>query len=94
MFPILLKIGPLTIHTYGFMMALGVALGMWFIYVQAKKQELPASKLIDVAFYTIIVALLGAKLILLIGDLSYYIENPKQLFSLARSGGVFQGDCR
>jgi len=91
MFPILLKIGPLTIHTYGFMMALGVALALWFIYVQAKKQELPASKLIDVAFYTIIVALLGAKLILFFGDLSFYLENPKQLFSLARSGGVFQG---
>jgi len=91
MFPILLKIGPLTLHTYGFMMALGVALGLWFLFVQAKKQELPASKLIDVAFYTIIVALLGAKLILFFGDLSFYLENPKQLFSLARSGGVFQG---
>jgi len=91
MFPILLKIGPLTLHTYGFMMALGVAMGLWFLFVQAKKQELPASKLIDVAFYTIIVALLGAKLILFFGDLSFYLENPKQLFSLARSGGVFQG---
>ena len=91
MYPILVKIGPLTIHTYGFMMALGVAFGLWFLYVQAKKQELPASKLIDVAFYTIIVALVGAKLILFFGDLSFYLENPKQLLSLARSGGVFQG---
>lgn len=91
MYPVLLKIGPLTIHTYGFMMALGVALGLWFLYVQAKKQDLPASKLIDVAFYTIIVALLGAKLILFFGDPSYYLQSPKQLFSLARSGGVFQG---
>ena len=91
MYPILVKIGPITIHTYGFMMALGVALALWFIYVQAKNQELPASKLIDVAFYTIIVALLGAKLILFFGDLSYYLEDPKKLFSLARSGGVFQG---
>lgn len=91
MFPVLIKIGPITIHTYGFMMALGVAMALWFLYVQAKKQGLPASKLIDVAFYTIIVALLGAKLILFLGDLSYYLENPKQLFSLARSGGVFQG---
>ena len=27
MFPILLKLGPVTIHTYGFMMAVGVAFG-------------------------------------------------------------------
>jgi len=36
MLPILIKIGPLTIHSYGFMMALGVGLGGWFIYIQAK----------------------------------------------------------
>ena len=47
MFPILLKIGPVSIHTYGFMMALGVALGLWFVYVQAKRQGLDAPKLLD-----------------------------------------------
>jgi phosphatidylglycerol:prolipoprotein diacylglycerol transferase len=43
------------------------------------------------AFYTIIIALLGAKLILFFGKFSYYTQYPKELFSLARSGGVFQG---
>ena len=32
MFPILVKIGPVSIHTYGFMMAIGVAFGLWFVY--------------------------------------------------------------
>ena len=50
MYPILLKIGPLTIHTYGFMMAAGVAFALWFLFVQAKKQDLPSSKIIDMAF--------------------------------------------
>jgi phosphatidylglycerol:prolipoprotein diacylglycerol transferase len=91
MFPVLLKIGPLTIHTYGFMMAVGVALGLWFIYVQAKKAGLDANKIMDAAFYTIIVSLIGAKLILFLSNISYYFSYPKELFSLARSGGVFQG---
>jgi len=91
MFPILVKIGPLTVHTYGFMMAIGVAFGLWFLFVQAKKQELEASRLIDMAFYTIIISLIGAKLILLIGNFSYYTKYPSELLSLARSGGVFQG---
>lgn len=91
MFPILLKIGPLTIHTYGFMMAVGVALGLWFIYVQAKKAGLDANRIMDAAFYTIIVSLIGAKVLLFIGNISYYVSDPKELFSLARSGGVFQG---
>jgi phosphatidylglycerol:prolipoprotein diacylglycerol transferase len=91
MHPILLKIGPLTVHTYGFMMAVGVGMALWFIYVQAKKAELNAPLLMDAAFYTIIVSLIGAKLILFATNISYYTSSPKELFSLAKSGGVFQG---
>jgi len=91
MFPILVKIGPLTIHTYGFTMAVGVAFGLWFIYAQAKKAGLDANRIMDAAFYTIIVSLIGAKLILFLSNISYYFSYPKELFSLARSGGVFQG---
>jgi len=91
MFPILVKIGPLTIHTYGFMMAVGVAMGLWFIYAQAKKAGLDANRIMDAAFYTIIVSLIGAKLILFISNISYYVSAPRELFALDRSGGVFQG---
>jgi phosphatidylglycerol:prolipoprotein diacylglycerol transferase len=91
MHPILVKLGPLTVHTYGFMMAVGVALGLWFIYVQAKKAGLDANLIMDAAFYTIIVSLVGAKLFLFLSNISYYVGYPRELFSLARSGGVFQG---
>ncbi len=91
MFPILLKIGPISIHTFGFMMAVGVACGLWFVYFQAKKQGLDATRLLDMAFYTIIVSLIGAKLVLFFGSFSYYMENPSELVSFARTGGVFQG---
>jgi len=91
MFPILVKIGPLTVHTYGFLMAVGVAMGLWFIYAQAKRAGLDANRIMDAAFYTIIVSLIGAKLLLFVSNFSYYTSYPKELFSLARSGGVFQG---
>jgi phosphatidylglycerol:prolipoprotein diacylglycerol transferase len=91
MLPVLLKLGPLTIHTYGFMLALGVGMGLWFLYVQSKKQGLQAPQMLDMAFYTILISLVGAKLILFIGNFSYYTHYPGELFSLARSGGVFQG---
>lgn len=91
MLPVLVKIGPITIHTYGFMMALGVAFGLWFLFVQAKKQDMEASRIVDLAFYTIIVSLIGAKLVLLVSNFSYYSRYPGELLSLARSGGVFQG---
>ena len=91
MHPILIKLGPLTLHSYGFFMALGVGLALWFLYRQAKGQGLDAPRLLDAAFYIMLVSLVGAKLVLLLGSFSYYLKNPKELFWVARSGGVFQG---
>ena len=91
MFPVVFRLGPVTVHTYGLMMALGVGLGLWFLYVQSKKQGLDAVRVADAGFYTILVSLLGAKLVLFFRDFSYYTRYPGELLSLARSGGVFQG---
>ncbi|MBM3294775.1 MAG: prolipoprotein diacylglyceryl transferase [Candidatus Aminicenantes bacterium] len=91
MHPILVRLGPVTIHSYGFLMALGVALALWFLYRQGKSQGLDAPRLLDAAFYIMIVSLVGAKLILFIGNFEYYLKNPRELLSIARSGGVFQG---
>ncbi len=91
MHPVLVKLGPLTVHTYGFLMALGVGLGLWFLYRQSKKAGLDAERIMDAAFYTVLVSLAGAKLALLAGNFSYYTSYPRELLSLARSGGVFQG---
>ncbi len=91
MHPILVRLGPLTVHTYGFFMAVGVGLALWLLYAQAKRRGLNAALIMDAAFYTIIISLLGAKVVLLAGNFSYYTSNWRELFSLARSGGVFQG---
>ncbi|MBM3296787.1 MAG: prolipoprotein diacylglyceryl transferase [Candidatus Aminicenantes bacterium] len=86
-----LKLGPLTLYSYGILMALGVALGLWFLYVQGKKQGLSAPRVLDAAFYILLISILGAKLILLFSDFGRYIRTPRELLNLARSGGVFQG---
>jgi phosphatidylglycerol:prolipoprotein diacylglycerol transferase len=91
MIPVLFRLGPVTIHTYGLLMAIGVAFALWFVYVQAKRQGLDATAIVDAGFYIILISLLGAKLILFFGNLSYYRQYPGELLSLARSGGVFQG---
>lgn len=86
-----IKLGPVTLYSYGILMALGVGLGLWFLYVQGKKQGLPAPRVLDAAFYILLISILGAKLILLFSDFRRYTGNPSELLNLARSGGVFQG---
>ena len=45
----------------------------------------------DLGIYIIVSALLGAKLLLVLVDADHFLSNPRDLLSLARSGGVFYG---
>jgi phosphatidylglycerol:prolipoprotein diacylglycerol transferase len=85
------EIGPLTLHTYGVLLALAFLAGLWAAGWQARKAGMNASAIADMAVYVLIAGLVGAKLLLLVVEWSHYSRNPKELFSLVQSGGVFYG---
>ncbi len=85
------RIGPLTLHTYGALLAAAFLIGLWVAGRQARRQGLDAAKLTDLAIYVLIAGLVGAKLLLLVTEWTYYSENPGELFSILQSGGVFYG---
>jgi phosphatidylglycerol:prolipoprotein diacylglycerol transferase len=91
MHPILVKIGPITIHTYGFLLAVGVLSAIGLCLVLAKKQGLDTKVLADFIFYTILVGLVGAKLFLLVTEFKYYSSHPGQIKDLITSAGTFYG---
>lgn len=85
------EIGPLTLHTYGVLLALAFLAGLWAAGWQARKAGMNASAIADMAVYVLIAGLVGAKLLLLIVEWNHYSRNPRELFSLVQSGGVFYG---
>jgi phosphatidylglycerol---prolipoprotein diacylglyceryl transferase len=92
MHPILIKIGPVTIHTYGFLLAVGVILAIVLIIKLAKKTILDTQVLFDFIFYTMLVGLVGAKLWLFVTEIDYYKQDfPDRAFSLLTSAGTFYG---
>ena len=91
MHPILLELGPVTVYTYGVLLAAAYLLGLQLAIVRAKSRNLDHARVLDLGIYIIISALLGAKLLLLVTDFRTFTENPRELLSLARSGGVFYG---
>ena len=84
-------IGPLTLHTYGVLLALAFLAGLWVADRQASKAGLDATRITDMAVYVLIGGLIGAKLLLLVVEWPFYSRNPRELFSLVQSGGVFYG---
>ncbi|MFP4417956.1 MAG: prolipoprotein diacylglyceryl transferase [Chitinispirillaceae bacterium] len=62
MHPILFKIGPLPIHSYGLMLALSFLLGIWISSVRARRRNLDPNVVSDMGFWIILSAIIGARL--------------------------------
>src|ERR671926_1283670 len=91
MYPRLFEFGPVTLYTYGVLLAAAYLLGLKLAMTRAKARGLDANRVLDLGIYIIIAALVGAKLLLLITDFRTFSANPRELLTLARSGGVFYG---
>src|SRR5438046_4766945 len=91
MYPRLLELGPITVYTYGVLLAAAYLLGLKLAMVRAEARGLDSAKVLDLGIYIIISALIGAKLLLVVTDFRTFQADPKELLTLARSGGVFYG---
>jgi phosphatidylglycerol---prolipoprotein diacylglyceryl transferase len=91
MHPILFEAGGLTIYSYGVLLAAAYLLGLQFALMRARSRGLDSQRVMDLGIWIILSALAGAKLLLLIVDFDQFTANPRDLLSLARSGGVFYG---
>jgi phosphatidylglycerol---prolipoprotein diacylglyceryl transferase len=91
MYPRLLELGPLTVYSYGVLLAAAYLLALAFAVRRARAFGLDGDRVLDLGIYIIISALVGAKLLLLIVDFDYFRRQPAELWTLARSGGVFYG---
>jgi phosphatidylglycerol:prolipoprotein diacylglycerol transferase len=91
MFPRLLELGPITLYSYGLLLAAAYLAGLQLARARARTRQLDPARVMDLGIWIIISALLGAKLLLLIVDFDTFRQNPRELLSLAQSGGVFYG---
>lgn len=84
-------IGPLTLHTYGVLLAIAFLVGLWVASRQAKRAGLDPRRVTDLAVWVLIAGLVGAKLMLIAVDWRFFAARPFELRSLLQSGGVFYG---
>lgn len=66
MYPILLSVGRINIYSHGLLIAIGAAIGGYFVYLMAKRRGLNTSILFDVIVYSLLGGLVGARLLYLI----------------------------
>ncbi|MFH0775695.1 MAG: prolipoprotein diacylglyceryl transferase [bacterium] len=90
MHPILLKIGPLTLYSYGLCVALACLSGVALAERRASREGIEKKFIVDLSLLTFLCGLIGARLFCVFFDLPYYLSHPSDII-LARAGFVWQG---
>ena len=91
MYPILLKIGPITIYSYGAMLSLAFLFGLLVILRLAKKEGVKGEIILDIAIWVIVGAIVGARLLYVILFWTEFKDSLIQVFMIQRGGLVFYG---
>jgi len=91
MFPILFKLGPFSVFSYGVMAALGFLAGILVSLHFAKKEGFSAETILDLAVYVIIGSIIGARLLYVLGQWHLYKDNLLEIFMLQHGGLVVLG---
>ena len=91
MFPDLLSIGPLTIHSYGLFFALGITVGLLVALNFGLDERMNPLLILDMGFIIILFALIGSRLAYVIINFSYYRDHVLDMLKIWHGGMVFSG---
>lgn len=87
----LLKIGPLTVHGYGLMIAIGVLAAYGAAAYRGRKRGMDTEPLIDIAIWGVLSGLIGAKLLYCITQYREIFSNPRLILDLSDGYVVYGG---
>jgi phosphatidylglycerol:prolipoprotein diacylglycerol transferase len=73
------------------MIAVGIMLGIFLARRQAAREGIDQDKIIDIAFYILLTALIGARLLFILMNLQEYTAHPLDIFKIWQGGLVFYG---
>ena len=100
MHPVLLRLGPFTLHTYGVLVAVGVLLAIWLARRNAEARQGARSgagpdpdQVWNLGVYMVLAGIVGAKIWLVLQFWSYYRNHVGEILSLGtlQSAGVYYG---
>lgn len=93
MFPRLFHIGNFSLPTYGLLVSIGVLAGLWVSVRNSQRQGINPEDAWNLGIIVVLCGILGAKILYIVNDWSYYTSHPGEIFSLGtlQAGGVFSG---
>ncbi len=91
MHPIIFQFGPIKFYSYGLAVALGFILATLLAQRQARKQNIPPEKILNLCLSMMVSGILGARILYVLQNLPFYIQHPEQILMLHQGGLSFYG---
>ena len=91
MHPILFTIGPITIYSYGVMLAAAVLVCTYFLSVDAKRYHISRETAYDLVFWCMLWGIIGARIFYVFIEWSYFSGNLLEIPMLQKGGLAWQG---
>lgn len=84
--PILLSLGPLSIHSYGLMLAIAFLVGIGIVVRRMRRYGVETAPVVDLAIVVLISAVVGARLMFVLFHLPDYLAHPLEVFVIWKGG--------
>ncbi len=91
MYPILFRLGGLTVYAYGFFVGLGFVVGFFLAARSARKQGVPFERVVDLFFYSLLSAVVGSRVLFVLLNFGSFRGNLLSIFKIWEGGLVFYG---
>jgi phosphatidylglycerol---prolipoprotein diacylglyceryl transferase len=88
---IIFSIGPVTLYSYGFFVALGAGTAVVMSVRQAGIEGIKKSDMLDIMTSMILGGLVGGRLLFVLINWRSYVSHPAAVFNLSEGGMAFQG---
>lgn len=89
--PVAFKLGMISVHWYGILIGLGIALALLVVYKLSKKTNLDTDEVIDACIYMLPFGFLGARLYYVLFNLNYYLSKPEEIVKVWHGGLAIHG---
>lgn len=91
MHPVCFRLGPVTVHWYGVMMALGFLAGLvnWMFVGRREGRDFKFCS--DLLFWIMVAGIVGARVVYVLTDLAYFVEHPAKLLRIDEGGLTYYG---
>ncbi|MEW5895176.1 MAG: prolipoprotein diacylglyceryl transferase, partial [Candidatus Omnitrophota bacterium] len=91
MHPTLCRVGPLTIYSFGVMVALAAIICSVLMARESVRRGYRSSEVVDFVFWTVLSGIVGARIFYVLLNISFFLKHPLQIVLIHEGGLAWQG---